>query len=329
MRTGKKTPSRRAWETMLRLFTIILMPLIMASCGAGTHRSTVPPVTSVPLITFVFDDGNDTDYMVAREIFAAHGAVACSAITTDWIGSSDQLTVDQIRGLRDSGWEIMSHTTSHPNLRSLTPAQLEDEFSRSKAALEGLGVQVNNIVYPYNKNNELVRQIARKYYRSGRGGTHAENTAATDPYYLKSHPIRHDIARMKNFIDRAYVERSWIIFYHHQIDIKVDLADRRGSFIPGEKLRFSPSEAIGRYEPPSWYLFFGSLYFIPLSGTPLAGDTITGETSRATARLDHIIYDERAHISDMIQYVQTRYPDMRIVTIDQGLDILGVPKQEL
>ncbi len=28
----------------------------------------------------------------------------------------------------------------------------------------------------------------------------------------------------------------------------------------------------------------------------------------------------------MIRYVRTHYPDMRIVTIDQGLDILGIAK---
>jgi polysaccharide deacetylase len=312
---------------MRRLFIVTWALLFVVSCGGASPRPVAPPSGGVPLFTFVFDDGNDTDYTVARDIFAAQQAVACSAITTDWIGTKDHLTVDQIRGLRDAGWEIMSHTASHPNLRSLTAAGLEDEFSRSKAVLEGLGVKVRNIVYPYNKNNELVRAIAREYYRSGRGGTNASNTADIDPYFLKSYSNKHDAARMKSFIDRAYAERSWIIFYHHQIDMKADLAERRGSFIPGEKLLFSPSGAIGRYEPPAWFLFFGSLYFVPLSGTPLAGDSITGQSSGATARLDHLIYDERAQITEMLQYVQRRYPDMRIVTIDQGLDILGVPKR--
>ncbi len=70
----------------------------------------------MPLITFVFDDGNDTDYLLGREIFLEQGAVACSAITTDWIDTPGHLSVDQIRGLRDAGWEIMSHTVSHPKL---------------------------------------------------------------------------------------------------------------------------------------------------------------------------------------------------------------------
>jgi hypothetical protein len=221
----------------------------------------------------------------------------------------------------------MAHTATHPNLRSLSSAQVEFELTRSKATLEGLGLSIENLVYPYNKNNERVRVVARRYYRSGRGGKNAVNGANVDPYDLKSYSIKHDPARMERYIDRAYEGRSWIIFYHHQVDIKVAVEERHGSYIPGEKLLFSPSGAIGRYEPPAWYLFFGSLYFVPLSGRPEAGDTITGESSGSSARIDRILYDESAQLRDMIRYVRTHYPDMRIVTIDQGLDILGIARR--
>ncbi len=310
----------------MRLLSILMTLLLTAACGASVPRHAVPSPASAPLFTFIFDDGNDTDYLVAKDIFAEQGAVACSAITTDWINTKDHLSTAQIRALRDAGWEIMSHTVSHPDLPSLSASHIDDELSRSKSALENLGVTVNNLVYPYNKNNEQVRQIARKYYRSARGGTNAANAPDEDPYFLKSYANKHDVRRMKHFIDRAYVDKSWVIFYHHQVDIKVDLSGRRGTFIPDEKLLFSPSGATGRYEPPMWFLYFGSLYFVPLSGTPQAGDTVTGQTSGATASIDHVIYDERAAISEMLRYVRTTYPDMRIVTIDEGLDILGIPK---
>jgi peptidoglycan/xylan/chitin deacetylase (PgdA/CDA1 family) len=313
---------------MNRLLIVILILVSSVSCGGISTRDFAAPIGSTPLITFVFDDGNDTDYLVARAIFAEQGAIACSAITTDWISRPGYLAADQIIGLKDAGWEIMAHTASHPNLRSLSSDQVEAELSRSKTALEGLGLDIKNMVYPYNKNNEMVRAIARRYYRSGRGGTNAVNGAGLDPYYLKSYSIKHDLARMEQYIDSAYAGRSWIIFYQHQVDIKVAVTGSRGSFIPGEKLLFSPSGAIGRYEPPTWYLFFGSLYFIPLSGRPEAGDTITGESSKASARIDHILYDERAQLHDMIRYARTRYPDMPIVTIDQGLDILGIAQQK-
>jgi peptidoglycan/xylan/chitin deacetylase (PgdA/CDA1 family) len=293
--------------------------------GENSSGSASGLTGQAPLVTFVFDDGNDTDYLVAREIFAEQDVVACSAITTDWINRPGYLSVEQILGLKDAGWEIMSHSATHPNMRSLDPVELEAELFRSKTTLEGLGLSVKSLVYPYNKDNDMVRTVARRYYRSGRSGSNAVNGADIDPYHLKSYSIKRDLARMERYIDLAYAGRSWIIFYHHQVDIKVAIKMRRGSFIPGEKLLFIPSGAIGRYEPPTWYLFFGSLYFVPLSGRLEAGDTITGESSGASARVDRILYNEPALLSDMLRYVRTRYPDMRIVTIDQGLDILGAP----
>jgi hypothetical protein len=70
------------------------------------------------------------------------------------------------------------------------------------------------------------------------------------------------------------------------------------------------------------------LYFVPLSGTPKAGDRVEGQRSAATARIDRILYDDQAQLRSLVRYVRTQYPEMRIVTIDQGLDILGMPKKE-
>jgi hypothetical protein len=190
-----------------------------------------------------------------------------------------------------------------------------------------MGVSVRNVVYPKNMSNELVRTIARKYYRSGRGGAYAVNTPDTDPYYLKSYPIKHDLPGIERSIDSAHAGRSWIILYQHEIDIKAGLLEREGTFVPGEILHFSPSGAVGRLESPAWFQNFGSLYFVPISGTPLEGDRISGQNSRATARIERILYDDRAQLRDLIRYVRTRYPEMRIVTIDQGLDILGIAQQ--
>jgi len=313
---------------MMRFVITAGLLMLMVSCGGLGAREPVVLRGSVPLITFVFDDGNDTDYLIGREVFRELGAVACSAITTGWIDTPGHLSLEQIRGLRDAGWEIMSHTVSHPRLTSLNAAQIEEEFAQSNAFFEQRGIVVRNVVYPKNMSNELVRTIARKYYRSGRGGTYAVNTADTDPYFLKSYPIKHDLAGLKRSIDGAYAGRAWIILYQHEIDINARASVRTGVFVPGETLRFSPSGAVGRYEAPAWFQHFGSLYFVPLSGTPKAGDRVEGQRSAATARIDRILYDDQAQLRSLVRYVRTQYPEMRIVTIDQGLDILGMPKKE-
>ncbi len=317
-----------AVKTMKHIYIVTVALFLLASCGGAPPRSNVIDVASVPLVTFVFDDGNDTDYLVGKKIFDKEGAVACSAITTDRINTMYHLTTAQILALHDGGWEIMSHTVSHPNLRSLAPDRVEDELSRSKSALEGLGLTVNNIVYPFNKSNETVAGIVGKYYRSGRGGTNSFNVSPIDPYYLKSFTIKHNVPLMESYIDRAYGDRSWLILYQHEIDAKAKITGKQGSFTKGETLSLSPSGTIARYVTTHWFPVYGfAIYLVPFSGVPQPGDTITGVTSGATARIDHMIYNELIQLEELVRYIHLKYPDMRIVTIDQGLDLLGVPKK--
>jgi hypothetical protein len=274
----------------------------------------------------VLDDGNDTDFLLGKKIFADQGAVACSAVTTDLIGTPYHMTSAQIVSLQDAGWEIMGHTKTHPNLNSLTVNMLDEELLQSKKQLENIGVTIHNIVYPFNKNNETVRAIASKYYRSGRGGTNSFNSGKIDPYFLKSFTLKHDLPLMESYIDRAYTDKSWLIFYTHEIDAKVKITDSQGSFSKGETVTLSPSGTVARYTTTHWFPVYGSyIYIVPFSGTPRPGDTVTGTISGATARIDYVMYNDLTLLTDMLGYIHSNYPDMRIVTIDQGLDLLGVP----
>lgn len=306
---------------MKRLIVSICAVWLISSCSGIDRKDSPQENELVPLLTFVFDDGNDTDYLLAGEVFKQHHATASFAITTEWIGKEDHLTVSQIKELQNDGFEIMSHTVSHPNLKSLDEKQIEYELFFSKKTLEAMGIRANNLVYPYNKNNSLVREVAAKHYRSARGGRRMMNPASLEKYELKSYPASHNINKMKSLIDKAYAERKWLILYHHNLDIKTRVSpDNSKTFFANEELLFSPSGARGRYSRE----LFSWLYFVPLSGTPQAGDTIIGQTSGATCRLDEIIYNDREDIEQLIEYTRSRYPDMKIVTIDQGLDIYKV-----
>jgi hypothetical protein len=133
---------------------------------------------------------------------------------------------------------------------------------------------------------------------------------------------------MKSYIDQAYQDKSWLIFYTHEIDAKVKIMDSQGTFTKGETVTLSPSGTVARYTTTHWFPVYGSsVYIVPFSGVPQPGDTITGKSSGATARIDYIMYNDVTLLSDMLGYIRTKYPDMRIVTADQGLDLLGVPKK--
>jgi len=306
-------------------FCLALLLIITSSCSTAPVTDPAVMANSKPLVTFVFDDGNETDYTVARDIFKAQGEVACTAVVTSWVNTKNYLNVSQLHELRQDGWEIMGHTVSHPNLRSLSADQIEDELSRSTAALESWGLSVRNLVYPYNKSNETVRRIAGKYFRAGREGGKQLNAPDLDRYDLKSFSselsFRHKMSDIKRHIDRAYSEKKWLILYQHLIDAKIKISDRSGPFIMDEQLRFMPSGAIAKVtESGLW-----SMEFVPLSGDPQIGDTVTGELSGAVARMTEKYYNEREAINEMIEYIHGNYPDMRIVTVDQGLDLMGIP----
>ena len=294
-----------------------MLPILLLASCAGHALKEPPAAGGAPLFSFVFDDGNDTDYLIARKIFLSHKAAMSVAVVTDWINAKGRLTADQVRELQADGFQILSHTESHPRLTSLTEEEADSELAGSKTALSRLGIEPRGLVYPYNMSNGMVRRIARKYYEFARGGGSMLNTDATDRYALHSYSMKHDIERLRGLIDTAYAEKKWLILYHHQIDVKVWMTEN-SRFIPGEEVRFSPSGATGTYKRD---IFIWS-YFVPLSGTPMEGDTVTGLSSGATGFIHSVIYNERQTLEDVLGYIQTRYPDMRIVTLEQGLKIM-------
>jgi len=306
---------RSAW-----LRAALLVAALSPAASVAAQSSPGPTA----LFTYVFDDGFSTDVVVSAE-FSARGAVACSAVTTGWIGTDDHLTVADILQLQGLGWEILSHTRTHPHLPRLSPARIEEELRASREELESLGVSVHSLVYPYNQSDAEVERIARGYYRSARGGGDALNTSHTDPYALRSFSNRHNPAALRRVIDRAYAARAWLIVYQHRVDVDAHIEDRHGRFLPGEMLEFSPSMAEARCEKSAWSEVLGTLHYRPLRGAPRCGDLVTGQKSRATARIGRIVFDDFAIIADTLDYLRTRYPDMKIVTINQGLDLLGFP----
>lgn len=69
---------------------------------------------------------------------------------------------DQALGLIRSGHEIGSHTLTHPILTRTSDAELEDEVTRSKSALEAwLGHSIDGFCYPNGDHDERVRSVAR------------------------------------------------------------------------------------------------------------------------------------------------------------------------
>lgn len=90
-----------------------------------------------------------------------------------WLGTEHEdellpLDWDELRGLRDRGWEIGSHTCSHPHLPSIGDADLRRELEDSRATvLEEIG-SCASIAYPYGElDDRVVRATRAAGYTTG------------------------------------------------------------------------------------------------------------------------------------------------------------------
>lgn len=133
-----------------------------------------PPPGRVLSITF--DDAYKSVFRLARPLLAELGVPATLFVPTDfpesgipfplpggaWLGTEyeDELTVmdwGEIRQLRDEGWEIGSHSCSHPWLTQTSDAQLADELQRSKQVFTAaMGEPCRSIAYPYGDHDDRV-----------------------------------------------------------------------------------------------------------------------------------------------------------------------------
>jgi peptidoglycan/xylan/chitin deacetylase (PgdA/CDA1 family) len=88
---------------------------------------------------------------------------------------------DELDSLAARGWEIGSHTCSHPRLTQLDDTALDQELQRSRSACEDrLGRPCESIAYPYGDHDTRVLEAARRArYRAA--GTLPSRMNARDP----------------------------------------------------------------------------------------------------------------------------------------------------
>lgn len=168
--------------------------------GATFERAvTDPPAKRTVAVTF--DDGYRSVVDLALPIMQRLGVPGSLYVPSDfpgtgrplawegtdrWLGGPHEhelacLDWDELRGLADAGWEIGSHTRSHPHLTRLSDAELAAELGDSRTACEeGLGRPVPTIAYPYGDVDERVIRATRDAGYSAAAAL-PDRLGATDP----------------------------------------------------------------------------------------------------------------------------------------------------
>ena len=119
-----------------------------------------PGLPAKPLVVS-FDDGYLSHSVTARPILQAAGWRGVLNLEGKNIGKGG-LTGTQVEGLIAAGWEIDSHTLTHPDLTTLDDATLTTELVDSRKLIQSkFKVPVNFFCYPAGVNDARVRAAVK------------------------------------------------------------------------------------------------------------------------------------------------------------------------
>ncbi len=114
-----------------------------------------------------FDDGYDGVFTKAFPIMQEHNIPGVVFVITNQIGKKNHLSIDQLKVLRDSNWEIGSHSICHYDLTQIIPSVLEHEIKGSKKHLYNLDLiddSYASFSSPNTKwNTEIVKLVSTSY----------------------------------------------------------------------------------------------------------------------------------------------------------------------
>jgi peptidoglycan/xylan/chitin deacetylase (PgdA/CDA1 family) len=164
-------------------------------------------------VVLTFDDGHDSNYILALPILQQYGFKAEFFITTGWIGKPHFMTEDQIQGLHQAGMGVGSHGVTHDFLNDLNEQDCEMEFMASMDVLREItGREAISFSAPGGRVSSNVSAIAGILgYHSvctSQPGMMAENNS---PYSIPRFALRKDTT-YQSFAaiiqkDEAYLRR--------------------------------------------------------------------------------------------------------------------------
>ncbi|NNM20031.1 MAG: polysaccharide deacetylase family protein [Gammaproteobacteria bacterium] len=181
-------------------------------------------------IAITFDDGMRSLHKDALPILRDHAAPAHLYLTTGAVGNTnrwptqpggapvfDMLSWDEIEQLHGAGVSIESHTHSHPDMRDLDNAAMEQECETADTLIEKrIGRRPGYFAYPYGYRNEQACDFVRRRYKAAvttelgtlDGKEDSAKLPRLDSYYLRAGWMQRNL---DSSLSRAYLSlRGWL-----------------------------------------------------------------------------------------------------------------------
>ncbi len=197
-----------------------------------TDDYVVTPYTPVGfkrgMVSITFDDGRQSQYTDALPILQKHNDKATFYLISGFLNTSGYLTTAQAEAIKQAGNEIGSHTVDHPDLTTLTPAELTNELAQSKQTLQALFGPITDFASPYGAYNNQVIAAIKLYYRSHRSTDMGYNSKDNfDVYNIRTQSIisTTTVDDINSWVDQAKHDHTWLVLVFHEADTSGNLYD--------------------------------------------------------------------------------------------------------
>lgn len=137
---------------------------------------------STSCVALTFDDGCETDLLVAAPALRNAGFNATFFVIAGFVGMPCFLDASQLRQLHEAGFEIGSHSMTHRHLTDLDNDKLRGELQASKDRLEQMiGSPVVHLSCPNGRWSKQVAHLAREVgYQTVSTSRLGRNSGETD-----------------------------------------------------------------------------------------------------------------------------------------------------
>jgi peptidoglycan/xylan/chitin deacetylase (PgdA/CDA1 family) len=169
--------------------------------GLKSFVDALDGIASLPnkSVVLTFDDGFKETFDFACPVLKSFGYTAAFFLVTRLMGRTNEwmrranyagaplMNWTHARRLLEEGFEIGSHTATHPALPEIDPTVARREIDESKRELEDrLGVAMRFFAYPFGRLNQTVQKlVSESGYLAACSTRSGFNNAQVDRYALR------------------------------------------------------------------------------------------------------------------------------------------------
>src|SRR5438128_8690144 len=163
--------------------------------GISVGQALAATLQHEPVVAITFDDGCETDALIAAPLLAQFGFKATFYVIAGRVGLRGYLSPAQLRELSAADFEIGCHSMTHRYLDEVDDDQLRVELSEAKDRLEQITQsRVAHFSCPGGRwSRRLARTAAEAGYESVATSRVGTNAMTTSPFHLARGAVMRDM----------------------------------------------------------------------------------------------------------------------------------------